>query len=64
MSEKLKPCPFCGGKGGKQTLGKAMLGGVYWTIACMKCHCTTAGYMNVSNAVKAWNRRVNDENID
>lgn len=23
-----------------------------------------AGYLNASNAVKVWNRRTNDENID
>ena len=54
MTEKLKPCPFCGGKA-------EALGGVntHW-ISCVDCITESAAYDTLEEAVKAWNRRTTD----
>lgn len=50
MSEKLKPCPFCG--------GKAEDGGFWWhVIKCGNCGVKTGSYASWKEAVKAWNKR-------
>ena len=61
MTEKLKPCPFCGGKAQHYTYstygGREKHG-----IECLKCikacvdHCETK-----KEAVEAWNRRIGDD---
>lgn len=61
MSEELKPCPFCGGEAKKQEVKTTILGDTYWGIKCTKCNCGTVGYLNYNYAIKAWNRRANDE---
>lgn len=64
MSEELKPCPFCGGEAKKQAVKTTILGDTYWGIKCTKCNCGTVGYLNYNYAIKAWNRRANDENTN
>lgn len=52
--EKLKPCPFCG--------GKATINGITLVyIKCTKCGVETVGYREEDEAIEAWNRRVNDD---
>lgn len=74
MSERLKPCPFCGG----EAIIKATVKSYGFTIwcACEKCNARTEGFCPDTNrendtmenieeckkrAIKEWNRRANDE---
>ena len=52
--EKLKPCPFCGGKALSSTDGE---GG--HTVFCTSCKVETNIYADGRTAIKAWNRREN-----
>ena len=64
MSDKLKPCPFCGGQAiltvippHKHKIATWMpdsSGGVF--IECDKCTCTVAED-TIDQAVSTWNRR-------
>ena len=55
---KLKPCPFCGGKA-------EILSGFNgkYTVQCGSggCMANIAWCTNKDSAIKAWNRRVNNE---
>lgn len=53
MSEKLKPCPFCGGKG-KVWTGQF---GHYFYGECENCGVETAKYDTKAEAIIAWNTR-------
>ena len=57
MTEKLKPCPFCGGE--PFMVDAEIDGRVYYIVKCGTCHCTS-GVMQMSRpaAAEAWNRRV------
>lgn len=51
--DKLKPCPFCGGKAKKEI-------GEYkgdCLVHCTKCRCSIISHVNVGIAIKAWNTR-------
>lgn len=51
MSDKLKPCPFCG--------GEARLVGHYpYSITCCNCRATTVVCDTPEKAIDAWNNRV------
>lgn len=75
MMEKLKPCPFCGGKGKIKAAKKDRVGFTIW-CECEECYAKTGGYCPEIKdedcaieeidfcrkaAVEAWNRRANDE---
>lgn len=77
MSERLKPCPFCGG----EAIIKATVKSYGFTIwcACEKCNARTEGFCPDTNrendtmenieerkkrAIKEWNRRANDGKTD
>lgn len=51
MSDKLKPCPFCGGEA-------RLIGHFPYTITCCKCRATTVFYNTPEKAIDAWNNRV------
>ena len=58
MTEKLKPCPFCGNEAEFDE----------WKIFCIRClngDCDikpqTDWFNTKEEAIEAWNRRVNDE---
>lgn len=51
MSDKLKPCPFCGGKG---ELIWMKTGG--W-VECRKCQATSFGYTEKQRTIDEWNTR-------
>lgn len=63
MSEKLKPCPFCGGKAEFV---------IYWggftarrfisVVRCTKCRANSGEWKQKPKAIKAWNRRATDAN--
>ena len=63
MSDYLRPCPFCGGEAEVCTDEN----GEYY-VSCTECftlvgYCidTWAEYEIEDEAIKAWNRRVNDD---
>lgn len=56
MREKLKPCPFCGGKA---ELWKGRLNDGY-AIRCSMCKSRTKIYDNQEYASIAWNRRAKE----
>lgn len=71
-TEKLLPCPFCGGEVSIKARDKRDVGFTIW-CECSKCHAETSGYCpdinnednsieNIENckqlAIQAWNKRV------
>ena len=58
--QKLKPCPFCG--------GKAETYPYYfneWYIGCGECSCDLGVFDTKEEAIEAWNKRVpREENQD
>lgn len=61
MSDNLKPCPFCGGQASVQMMFHSMLSNEYF-VKCKKCGAETERYYKGRyGAVKAWNRRYEEE---
>ena len=54
MSDKLKPCPFCGGKA---ILSEDKRTDVY-SVFCNECYTETSLQCTEQEAIEAWNRRV------
>lgn len=53
MSDKLKPCPFCG--------GEAIIDGcddTLWSVICEKCNASINYNETKQDAIIAWNRRI------
>lgn len=53
MSNKLKPCPFCG--------GEAIIDGcddTLWIAICKKCNASIGYKETKQEAIEEWNRRV------
>ena len=57
MSEKLKPCPFCGGEAELGGVIKPILNEHRYQIACNYCGGQTLFFQSVEEAIKAWNTR-------
>ena len=57
MSEKLTPCPFCGGKAKIYRNAYSM-----YYVECQneECEATIFGGTTPTEAVRAWNRRANN----
>jgi Lar family restriction alleviation protein len=55
MSEKLKPCPFCG----SDAVHFRTVISDY--VSCDNCGNGTAGYSTKQKALKAWNKRHKEE---
>lgn len=53
MSNKLKPCPFCGG----EAIIDSFVG-VGWIVICNKCDASIGYKETEQEAIDAWNRRV------
>ena len=62
MNEKLKPCPFCGALDGKRTRNKVELVKIknVWLVVCCGCGATSSNYDTPKQAIRAWNRRVEE----
>ena len=57
MSEKLLPCPFCGGEAEVIFDGDGEMSAV--AVKCKDCGITTIHYLDdTRKAIEAWNRRV------
>ena len=55
---KLKPCPFCGGK---PVIYKSISDRKAW-VMCSECGATSSSGFREKTAIRAWNRRTNDDN--
>jgi Lar family restriction alleviation protein len=56
MTNKLKPCPFCGG----EPFIKQYKDFYLYKVICGNCYVGTGGWCEKKEAVKAWNRRDDD----
>ena len=60
MKDKLKPCPFCGGKAKVIEEYDCMIGKNAYFIECCNCRATFYnGNANKNKEIEKWNRRVN-----
>ena len=61
MTDKLKPCPFCGGEA--QCVTHHLYGKVRgYSVACSYGCCEqTVTYSSKQGAIKSWNRRKGDD---
>ncbi|TNH43776.1 Lar family restriction alleviation protein [Photorhabdus luminescens] len=55
MTEKLKPCPFCNGAAVKLNTHWGLV-----IVFCTTCKNQTARCLSQHNAIRAWNKRVNN----
>lgn len=62
---ELKPCPFCGGEpyGIKYEYDSGDHGSAYkYLILCTRCFAMSGRHPSETEAIAAWNRRVNNDN--
>lgn len=60
MSDKLLPCPFCGGESTQREMTEPFRNG--W-VGCQECHCFINWIKNGKpQAISAWNRRATQPN--
>jgi Lar family restriction alleviation protein len=63
---ELKPCPFCGGKGGLKILREPKNSEnnykdmIYFAGQCYGCKAETDYFLSEIAAITAWNRRADD----
>ena len=58
MIDKLKPCPFCGGKAKTRSYDYFVIPNVYWGVVCTKCFTQTyVSFESEQKAIKFWNTR-------
>jgi len=72
MSDKLKPCPFCGGEGRirTDTEKRFRLFPIAW-VECTVCDARTKFVVtfwsdggHIDKAIEAWNRRVSESDME
>lgn len=62
ITYNLKPCPFCGGQAVVQEMHYSMLQSENF-VKCINCGAESSRYYDdIHSAIKAWNRRSNNEN--
>jgi len=62
MSEKLRPCPFCGGCA--VLLDEPQNGNwPWWNVVCKNCYLSHYGANTEAEAIAAWNRRADDQRL-
>lgn len=54
--EKLKPCPFCGGKAAIRKKNDDEVGVCYY-VFCTKCCCETQYSRTQTEAIRDWDKR-------
>lgn len=57
MSERLKPCPFCGDEA-------EIMGITFVYVKCLNCGVETIGYKEEEDAAFAWNQRAGENHDD
>lgn len=69
-TEKLKPCPFCGGKplvmscdGLSRETNLMRRKMPRFLIRCQKCNVRTKAYATIKELFNAWNRRIKDGSL-
>ena len=62
MNDKLKPCPFCGGKAEMNKIEYEYYGEdvAKYYVECFSCCSSSDRYLTDRLAVDAWNRRVDN----
>lgn len=59
MTDKLKPCPFCGGLG--ELIRETVAEEILYAVACSCWHCKvgpiTDWYQTKEHAIEVWNKR-------
>lgn len=61
MSEKLKPCPFCGGEAESKSSVDIFGHEGFFSVLCRKCYARTDYYETEAEVIEAWNRRADEE---
>lgn len=64
MDDRLKRCPLCGHDAGINSLrskGFLRKKNKYWFVMCNVCRASTGLQNTEQQAIKAWNRRADDE---
>lgn len=63
MSDKLKPCPFCGEPEPSIEYDEKTYLHPHWMIMCDCCLCSTSWHSQKDSAIGIWNtrERANDE---
>ncbi|NHB94833.1 Lar family restriction alleviation protein, partial [Photorhabdus cinerea] len=56
MTEKLKPCPFCSGEAARLRTSWGLV-----IVFCTTCKNQTTRCLSQSDAIQAWNKRVNND---
>lgn len=71
MADKLRECPFCGGRAAiEDVTWEFELMGAYkgkkswWAVECFDCHARTQAFSIQGKAVEAWQRRCDPYAID
>ena len=59
MTEKLKPCPFCGGKAKLQrdVIGLLFKPRLWYSVRCSWCEISTVKSNSRDFVIECWNRR-------
>ncbi|MBQ7578130.1 MAG: Lar family restriction alleviation protein [Synergistaceae bacterium] len=61
MSEKLKPCPFCGCEAVLMTHYDTVYKEISHFVTCSYCGVCTKYYLSSEKAISAWNTRAEDK---
>ncbi len=61
MSEKLKPCPFCGGDASIYEVTSEEENFSGYMVSCDDCGCGTTAFDVQDMAVQSWNKRIAHE---